>query len=90
MKISRNHALRILKFCRDHKDFYFPFILVCKEYDETDDYFTEVDPDEFDVINDDPLYQTFELWENLQHIDEKTTELMAKGFFEFIFKYEQR
>jgi hypothetical protein len=31
MKISRELAMRILKYCRKHKDFYFPFLVICKK-----------------------------------------------------------
>jgi hypothetical protein len=84
MKISRELAIQILKYLDSHKKFYFPFLVMCKEYTEEDDDFVEIGPDEWDVIADDEKYQTFELWENLQNLDEETVELMARGFLEKI------
>ena len=84
MKISRELAIKILKYLDQHKDFYFPFLVMCKEYTEEDDDFVEIEPDEWKMIKSDDKYQTFELWENLQNLDEETLRLMAKGFFEKI------
>ncbi|MFA5871247.1 MAG: hypothetical protein WC858_00840 [Parcubacteria group bacterium] len=84
MKISREIAIKILKYLDSHKDFYFPFLVMCQEYTEEDDDFVEVEPDEWKMIASDDKYQTFELWENLQNLDEVTTRLMAKGFLEKI------
>jgi hypothetical protein len=84
MKISRELAIKILKYLDQHKDFYFPFLVMCKEYTEEDDDFVEIEPDEWKMIKSDDKYQTFELWENLQNLDEKTLRLMAKGFIEKI------
>jgi len=57
---------------------------MCKEYTEEDDDFVEIEPDEWKMIKSDTNYQTFELWENLQNLDEKTLRLMSKGFLEKI------
>jgi hypothetical protein len=84
MKISRKLAIQILKYLDRHKDFYFPFLVMCKEYTEEDDDFVEIEPDEWEMIQSDDKYQTFELWENLQNLDEKTLQLMSKGFLEII------
>ncbi len=59
---------------------------MCREYTSEDDDFVEIQPDEWEMINDDEIYQTFELWENLQDLHENTTELLAKGFIEIIEK----
>lgn len=88
MKISRKIAIKILKYLNENAEFYFPFLVVCKEYSDEDDDFVEIDPKEWRIINDDYKYQTFELWENLQNLDEKTLRLMAKGFLEEIIKSE--
>ena len=88
MKISRELAIKILKYLDKHKDFYFPFLIMCKEYEEEDDCFTGVEPNEWQMIKANEKYQTFELWENLQNIDEETLELMAKGFLEKITESE--
>lgn len=84
MKISRELAIKILKYLDQHKDFYFPFLVMCKEYTEEDNDFVEVEPGEWKMIKSDDKYQTFELWENLQNLDEETLKLMAKGFLEKI------
>lgn len=84
MRISRELAIKILKYLDEHKDFYFPFLVMCKEYTKEDDNFTEIEPDEWKIIVDDDKYKTFELWENLQNLYEDTTRLMAKGFLEKI------
>lgn len=84
MKISRELAIQILKYCFLHKDFYFPFLVMCKEYSEEDDDFVEIEPDEWEIIDGDENYKTFELWENLQNLDEQTLNLMAKGFMDKI------
>jgi hypothetical protein len=84
MKISRGLAIKILKYLDQHKRFYFPFLVMCQEYTEEDDDFVEIEPEEWEMINEDEKYQTFELWENLQNLDEQTLRLMAKGFLEKI------
>ena len=55
-----------------------------KEYTEEDDDFVEIEPNEWEMIKSDKKYQTFELWENLQNLDEKTLRLMVRGFLEKI------
>jgi len=84
MKISRELAIKILKYLHEHPDVYFPFLVMCKEYTEEDDDFVEIEPKEWEMIDEDDAYQIFELWENLQNLDEETLELMAKGFIEKI------
>ena len=84
MDISRELAIKILKYLNQHKHFYFPFLVMNKEYTEEDDDFVEIEPDEWEMIESDENYKTFQIWENLQNIDERTLELMAKGFLEEI------
>lgn len=55
-----------------------------QEYSPEDNDFVEIEPEEWETIEADKNYQTFELWENLQNLDEKTLSLMAKGFIEEI------
>lgn len=86
MRINRELAIKILKYLDRHKDFYFPFLVMCKEYTEEDDDFVEIEPDEWKMIKLDEKYKTFELWENLQNLNEETIKLMAKGFIEKITK----
>lgn len=84
MKISRNLAITILKHLHKHPKFYFPFLVVCKEYSIEDKDFVEIEPKEWKNIQDDEIYQTFELWENLQHLHKDTTALLAKWFIDKI------
>lgn len=84
MKISRQIAIQILEYLYRHPRFYFPFLVVCKEYIPEDDDFVEIEPSEWKKIERDESYKTFELWENLQNLYEDTTELLAKGFIEKI------
>lgn len=84
MDISRDLAIKILRYLDEHKGFYFPFLVVCREYTPEDDDFVEVEPNEWQMIAEDNIYQTFQLWEDLQNLDESTLRLMARGFIEEI------
>ncbi|MBU6431532.1 hypothetical protein KGQ29_04120 [Patescibacteria group bacterium] len=84
MDISRKLAIQILKYLNRHKDFYFPFLVMSKEYAKEDDDFVEIEPNEWEMIESDESYQTFQLWENLQNLDKRTLKLMTKGFLEEI------
>lgn len=82
MKITRELAIQLLKYCHEHPDFYFPFLVMCQEYTPEDNDFVEIESDEWEMISEDDIYQTFQLWENLHDLREGTTELLAKGFIE--------
>ncbi|OGI60907.1 hypothetical protein A2641_00765 [Candidatus Nomurabacteria bacterium RIFCSPHIGHO2_01_FULL_37_25] len=82
MDISRELAIKILQYLDGHKDFYFPFLVMNKEYTPEDDDFVEIEPNEWKIIEMDKNYKTFQLWENLQNLDKKTLKLMSKGFLE--------
>ena len=82
MNISRELAIKILKYLDQHKDFYFPFLVMNKEYTPEDNDFVEIEPSEWEVIEMDKNYKIFQLWENLQNLDKKTLKLMSKGFLE--------
>jgi hypothetical protein len=84
MKIDKELAAKILKYQNQHKDFYFPFLVMCGEYSDDDDDFVEVESNEWRMIKNNDKYQTFELRENLQNLYEETAELMAKGFIDKI------
>lgn len=84
MDISRELAIRILKFLDENRDFYFPFLIMNKEYTEEDDDFVEIEPDEWETIEVDENYKTFQLWENLKNLDLLTLNLLSKGFIEMI------
>lgn len=57
---------------------------MCKEYSDEDEDFVEIEPEEWKMIKKDKKYQTFQLWENLQNLEEETVRLMSKGFLEKI------
>ena len=84
MHISRELAIKILRYLDEHEDFYFPFLVMNREYTEEDNDFVEIEPNEWGMIEEDEKYQTFELWENLQNLDETTLKLMSRGFIEEI------
>ena len=85
MKINRKLAIKILKYLHLNSDFYFPFNIVCKEFSESfDDDDIPIEPHEWEIIENNDKYQTFELCENLQDLHEDTIHLMAKGFLEKI------
>jgi hypothetical protein len=84
MNISKELAIRILKYLEKHPDFYFPFSVMNKEYADEGEEFVEILTDERAKIEDDDNCKTFQLWENLQNLGYDTTELMAKGFLEKI------
>ena len=84
MKISRELAIIVLKYCFENPDFYFPFLVMCQEYGPEDDDFVEIMPDEWELIEEDASYETFELWENLHDLKENTTELLSKWFIDKI------
>ncbi|HBA45161.1 TPA: hypothetical protein DEG21_05635 [Patescibacteria group bacterium] len=78
MKISRKLAIAILKYLDKNPRFYFPFLVMCQEYGPEDDDFVEICYNEWQLIEEDESYKTFELWENLQDLREDTTQLLAK------------
>lgn len=84
MKISRELAIKILKYCFENQKFYFPFLVMCQEYTPEDDDFVEIEPEEWENIEEDENYQTFELWENLQNLDEEILRLLSKWFIDKI------
>lgn len=88
MQISRELALRIIKYLLDNPSFYFPFKIMCKEYAnhiEVDNDFIEIIPqDDYENLVENLQYDTFELWENLQNLDLETLQLISQGFIEKI------
>ena len=61
MDISRELAIKILKYLDLNKDFYFPFLVVNKEYTEEDDDYVEIEPEEWKMIKEDKNYKTYQL-----------------------------
>ena len=59
-------------------------MIVNQEYTPEDDYFVEIESQEWKNIEENDIYQTFQLWENLQNLDEETLQLMSKGFIDKI------
>lgn len=84
MKISKKLAIKILKYLNQNTDFYFPFQIMCREHSDEDGELVEIEPSSCEMVEKDEKYKTFELWENLQNLDEQTLQLMAKGFLEKI------
>lgn len=85
MPIARELALKILKYLLDNPSFYFPFLVMCKGLDGSDDFVeVAVQKDDLELLLNNEEYQIFELWENLQTLKEDTIELMSKGFLDKI------
>ena len=84
MDISRELAIKILKYLDKHREFYFPFTIINREYAKDDDDFIEIEPNEWQTISGGAKYHIFQLRENLQNLSEETLQLMVKGFLEKI------
>lgn len=85
MPITKKLALLILKYLLDNPSFYFPFKIVCINFDEDDElYDVEVSQEILDEVLNNDEFKNFKLIENLQHLDLQTLQLMSKGFFEKI------
>jgi hypothetical protein len=85
MKITRSKVLNILKYLDKNPDFYFPFEIICEDFNDEDDLFNIDCLDiENDYIYNNKLMKNFILVENLQHLYEETISLMAKGFIDKI------
>lgn len=85
MPLSRELALKVLKYLLDNPSFYFPFKIVCINFDEDDElYDVEVSQEMLDEVLSNEVFQDFKLVENLQHLDLETLSLMSKGFIEKI------
>lgn len=85
MPISRELALKILKYLLDNSSFYFPFKIVCINFDEDDElYDVEVSQEMLDEVLNNDEFKDFKLVENLQHLDLQTLQLMSKDFIEKI------
>ena len=80
MKIDRKLAVQILKYCHEHCEFYFPFLVMCKKYSSEDDDLVEICCNEWESIEQDKSYQTFELWDNLKRYNNKSIKLLSIGF----------
>lgn len=93
MPITRELALKILKYLLENPAFNFPFLIMCKgyaSYDDNDEDFVEIVPrDDYENLVNDTSYDTFELWEHLNSLDTLTLELMAKGFIDKILSEEE-
>jgi len=86
MDIEKTLATKILKYLDEHPNFYFPFSVMHRVYALEEDDFIKVKPDEWKKISEDHSCQTFQIWENLQNLDEKTLYLILKGFLEVIIR----
>jgi len=84
MKISRELAIKILKYLDKHKHFYFPFKMISRDRLDENGNFLEIESREWKVVLKNENLINFELRENLQDLYDDTTALMAKGFLEKI------
>ncbi len=88
MKITRELTLKVIKYLEENKDFYFPFKIICSDFDKDSDFYDiDCKEIEYDAINNNIFLINFELEENLQNLYEETTVLIAKGFID---KIEQK
>lgn len=85
MPIKRELALKIIKYLLDNPSFYFPFKIVCINFDEDDEsYNVDISQEVLHEILRNDKFKEFKLVENLQHLDLETLRFMAKGFIEKI------
>jgi len=85
MPISRELVLLIIRYLIDNPTFYFPFTIHNQYYNEDDElYEVEYCIEEYLEIQEKEEYDKFILFENLQHLNLDTLELMSKGFIEKI------
>lgn len=84
MNISKELAIKILKYLDQHKNFNFPFLVMNREFFLKNIIWVEIDPSDWEKIKNNKKYKAFQLRENLQSIDKLTLKLMAKGFLEKI------
>lgn len=82
MPISRELALKILRYLLDNPSFYFPFKIVCINFDEL--YDIEISKEMLDEVFNNDDFKDFELVEDLQCLDLQTLQLMSKGFLDKI------
>lgn len=82
MKIQREQVIKIIKYCDENPNFYFPFKIICKDFKENTEYYQTDFLEEMDYkcIEKDKNLINFYLEENLQNLYSETVELMAKGF----------
>lgn len=85
MNIHRDTAITILRYLDENNISDFPFLVMCQEYTPEDNDFVEIEPNEWETIEMDPDYQTFQLWATampLFNLEDKTKELLAQAFIE--------
>ncbi|QOP42829.1 hypothetical protein FJR45_02230 [Sulfurimonas sediminis] len=85
MHISREIVLLILKYLDKNPNFYFPFKIICKNFNEDDKLFNVNCLDiETDYIESNKLLNDFLLIGNFQNLDYGTTTLIAQVFIDNI------
>lgn len=85
MPITRELALIIIKYLLSNPSFYFPFKIVCTNFDEDDElYDIGFSQEILDEVLENDACKDFELVENLQNLDLETLQLMSKGFIDKI------
>jgi len=86
MKISRELALKILKYLLDNEKFEFPFNILCKSIDGSDNFVEVIPKYDYEILIKTEKYNDFKLCGNLQNLDLETLRLMSQGFIEKIEK----
>lgn len=93
MRITRELALKIIRYLINNPSFYFPFKIMCQgyaSYTDDDNNFVEIVPlDDYENLLEDLNYDTFELLDDLQNLDLQNIELMSKGFIDKILENEK-
>lgn len=84
MNISRDLALTIIRYLINNPDFYFPFIIKCKEPGKNNYFEISINKIGLNKILSSKELNEFILIENLQNLFKETIELMAKGFIDKI------
>jgi len=82
MKISRELALKILKYLLDNEKFEFPFNILCKSIDGSDNFVEVIPKYDYEILIKTEKYNDFKLCGNLQNLDLETLRLMSQGFIE--------
>jgi len=85
MKITKKQVLNIKKYKIINQDFNFPFKIICTDFNKKDKFFKVNCLDiDYDFIYNNKLMINFILTEKLENLNQKTIELMTKGFFDRI------
>ena len=85
MELTKDKVLNILRYLDENPNFYFPFKIICKDFNENNELFDVNCLDiKSEYVYNNKSMNTFMLKVNLQRLDKETTKLMAKGFIDKI------